>query len=205
MIRSAFLGLTLSFTALVLAPGQASAQYPVHGAYSSNPYATSPDNNTGYCWRPVYALLYYSNFVSLGIYSPVWAYSYLTPIYSTYYATRIPWGTAYSSNAPAITAVAYTTSDKSPSYAFVKVLLPTADAEVWLNGSMGKQQGNERVFKSPGLELGRDYFYTIRARWMVDGRPVESIREVDIRAGQTSTVDFRIPASEGMPSSPKVK
>ena len=203
MIRTAALILSLSFTSLVLTPGEASAQSYYQVAHR----VSGSDYGPGYYWPPnIYVLPYYSNFVTQGFYTPPGNF-YSVPGYSRtgsgyYYSTSgyaIPQATAPS------TVVPYSSADKARHIAWVKTLLPTADAEVWLSGSRGTLQGTERLFQSPQLMLGQDYTYTIRARWMIDGRPVEDVREVDVRAGQTSTVDFRVPASELIPIPPKLK
>lgn len=71
------------------------------------------------------------------------------------------------------------------------VRVPAQDAQVWVADMPTKQQGMERQFYSPPLQPGQTYSYTIKARWMDGGRPIEGERQVNIQAGQAVTVDFR--------------
>jgi uncharacterized protein (TIGR03000 family) len=80
--------------------------------------------------------------------------------------------------------------------AHIHVIVP-AGASLWFNGALTTQLGAERDFTSPSLTPGTAFTYEIKARWMQDGRPVEQTREVEVRAGQTTTVDFNAPAPRG--------
>jgi uncharacterized protein (TIGR03000 family) len=73
----------------------------------------------------------------------------------------------------------------------VTVLVPTADAQVWFNGAATTQQGMQRVFSSPPLDQGFSYTYTIKGRWMENGRAVDRERQVNVQSGQSITVDLR--------------
>lgn len=75
--------------------------------------------------------------------------------------------------------------------ATLTVLLPKADAQVWFDGAATQQQGMQRTFMSPALEQGRSFTYTIKGRWMENGRPVERERQVSVQSGQSVTVDLR--------------
>jgi uncharacterized protein (TIGR03000 family) len=77
--------------------------------------------------------------------------------------------------------------------AYIRMEVP-ADAEVWVEGVKTSQVGPVREFVSPALDVGRAYVYTIRARWTVDGRPVEQTREVSARANAWTDVDFTKPS-----------
>jgi uncharacterized protein (TIGR03000 family) len=74
--------------------------------------------------------------------------------------------------------------------AVVRVLVPTSDAEIWFDGASTKQRGMDRMFYSDRLENGK-YSYTVKARWMENGRAVERERRVDVQAGQPVTVNFQ--------------
>jgi uncharacterized protein (TIGR03000 family) len=51
--------------------------------------------------------------------------------------------------------------------------------------------GSDRNFVSPPLPPGRTYPYEIRVRWIgADGKPIEQTRQVNVQAGQRTTVDF---------------
>jgi len=66
-----------------------------------------------------------------------------------------------------------------------------ANAEVWFgNEKASLQQGPVREFESPPLTPGDEYTYSIRARWMENGRTVERTKNVDVKAGSVVRVDF---------------
>jgi uncharacterized protein (TIGR03000 family) len=74
--------------------------------------------------------------------------------------------------------------------ATVRVTVP-ATAEVWFEGQQTKQTGPNRTFQSPVLEPGKNYIYTIRARWSeAGGAPVEQFQAVTVRAGANAAVEF---------------
>jgi uncharacterized protein (TIGR03000 family) len=76
--------------------------------------------------------------------------------------------------------------------AYIRMEVP-ADAEIWVEGVKTSQAGPVREFASPPLDAGRVYVYTVRARWTVNGRPVEQTREVNARANAWTDVDFTKP------------
>jgi uncharacterized protein (TIGR03000 family) len=70
------------------------------------------------------------------------------------------------------------------------VRLP-ANAELYCDGVKMTLTGSERNFVSPPLPPGRTYPYEIRIRWVgTDGKPAEQMRQVQVQAGQRTTVDF---------------
>src|SRR5262249_21452640 len=76
--------------------------------------------------------------------------------------------------------------------AYLEIRVP-ADADVWLDGHKSSQIGSERKFVNPPLKRGSTYAYDVRARWTVDGLPVEQTRKVEVRAGERSRVNFLTP------------
>ena len=72
----------------------------------------------------------------------------------------------------------------------MEVLLPSPDAEVWLEGQKQSGSGTTRRFYSPPLEPGKDYTYTINAAWYENGELVTQKRQVDVRAETLSRIDF---------------
>jgi uncharacterized protein (TIGR03000 family) len=85
-------------------------------------------------------------------------------------------------------------------FANVMVLVPTADAQVWFQNTATTQQGMQRLFNSPALAPNEDFTYTIKARWMENGKSVNQERQVHVRAGQDVTVNFRQNRPEGLAS-----
>jgi uncharacterized protein (TIGR03000 family) len=72
----------------------------------------------------------------------------------------------------------------------IRVMLSNPEAQVWFNGAEMSQRGFERMFNTPILPNG-NYNYTVKAKWMDDGRVVEQERRVTFQPGQHLTVDFR--------------
>ncbi len=65
------------------------------------------------------------------------------------------------------------------------------NAEVYCDGVKMALTGSDRNFVSPPLPPGRTYPYEIRVRWIgTDGKPVDQARQVQVQAGQRTTVDF---------------
>jgi uncharacterized protein (TIGR03000 family) len=89
------------------------------------------------------------------------------------------------------------TSSQSAS---VTVLVPTADAKVWFDNTATTQNGMERSFVSPALEPNQNFTYTIKARWMENGQPVNQERQVHVQAGQNITANFREKSRETLPT-----
>lgn len=76
-----------------------------------------------------------------------------------------------------------------PLTALLQVQVP-ADAEVWLEGQKMRSTGLMRLYRSPPLDPAKGYVYEVHARWLIDGKPVEDVRRVAVRAGATLFVDF---------------
>jgi uncharacterized protein (TIGR03000 family) len=75
----------------------------------------------------------------------------------------------------------------------INVQVP-ANAKVWFDGTATEQQGTSRVFASPALTPGSDYYYTLKAQWREGDKDVTQFRRVDVRAGANVSVDFNRPA-----------
>jgi len=82
------------------------------------------------------------------------------------------------------------TGSSSMSPAWVRVVLPTADAQVTIENTPTRQTGTVRQFVSPPLEAGKSYEYTIRAQWQQDGQAKDDTRTVTVQAGGQSVADF---------------
>jgi uncharacterized protein (TIGR03000 family) len=78
------------------------------------------------------------------------------------------------------------------------VRLP-ADAKLTVDGSATRSTDSVRAFVSPPLQPGKDYHYTLRAEVTRDGKKVERTRDVSVRAGQTSEVNFDFAGSIPQP------
>jgi uncharacterized protein (TIGR03000 family) len=84
----------------------------------------------------------------------------------------------------------------------VTVLVPVADAQVWIDGVATTRLGMDRLFESPPLEPNQNFSYTVKARWMQSGKAVTQERHVQFHAGQYITVNFRDSSRENVPRAP---
>jgi uncharacterized protein (TIGR03000 family) len=189
------------------------------GGYRGGVYR-GPYGHVGYGYRGYHYRPYWGVGV-LGLYGlggygygyPYSSYGYAYP-YATYnnYSVAPPVITTPGIDYPVITSSGYAPSTEAvaPSAyaapadnaARLQVTVP-AGAEVWVDGEQTTQTGTSRTFVSPPLTPGRDFVYTVRARWMTDSGPKEEAREVRVRANQTSQVDFTAPApAEQVPAVP---
>src|SRR5262245_2410610 len=76
-----------------------------------------------------------------------------------------------------------------PDRATVVVHLP-ADARLYVDNVLCPLNSNKRTFQTPPLEKGRKYYYTIKARAVREGKPVQESRKVYVAAGKKVRVDF---------------
>jgi uncharacterized protein (TIGR03000 family) len=217
MKRVTILGLVLSGLMLLLGAETAQAQYRYgrgyggYGGYSGYGGYYSPGYRS-YGW-PSYGYGSYAQPYNTWSYSSPRYYSgyptYYTPRYSsgytpyygtTYYSgpTYYPGTTYYSgptdmSRAQAPASGSYQSFYAGPpaaDRARLHIVLPTADAQLWVENEATQQRGNDRWFDSPPVQAGKDYMYTLRARWMQNGREVTAKKDVTFRAGQQTTVTF---------------
>jgi uncharacterized protein (TIGR03000 family) len=71
--------------------------------------------------------------------------------------------------------------------ATIVVSLPV-DAKLTIDDMPTKSTAATRVFSSPALEPGKEYFYTLKAELTQDGQKVSTTKRVSVRAGQESRV-----------------
>jgi uncharacterized protein (TIGR03000 family) len=147
----------------------------------------------GYAYDGYYSYPAYYGSVDYG--TP--AYSYPSVGYDTAQPAMVqqPNVTDYSS--------AYNGFNSQPAQeantAEIDVRVP-ADAQVWFDGAATRQRGSFRQFTSPPLEPNQEYTYTIRARWMQNGQPVEQTRSVQVAANERRSVNFLNARHNAMPA-----
>jgi uncharacterized protein (TIGR03000 family) len=73
--------------------------------------------------------------------------------------------------------------------ATVVVELP-ADATMIIDDYVSDLTSDTRMFVTPDLVPERDYYYTIKAEVMRDGRKVTQSQKIFVRAGRTTRVEF---------------
>lgn len=71
----------------------------------------------------------------------------------------------------------------------IKVKLPMADAQLWVNDQPTRQKGLERVFVTPPLEPGK-YRYRFRASWVANKTLVRSEQTLIFQPGEDLVIDL---------------
>jgi uncharacterized protein (TIGR03000 family) len=99
---------------------------------------------------------------------------------------RVPAGGGYRS--------AYYARPAAPTVATVVVKVPQ-QAKVYLEGQEMSLTGSVRQFRSPALESGKDYVYTVRVDIERDGKTVSKTAKATVRAG--SNVEVAVDFPEG--------
>ena len=92
------------------------------------------------------------------------------------------------------TASASTEPSGSPAHLTLRV---PADAAVYVNDLPTTSTGAVRTYTSPPLLPGLTYTYTVRARWLENGRFVTQTRDVVISAGAQITTSFPVSSGQG--------
>jgi uncharacterized protein (TIGR03000 family) len=70
------------------------------------------------------------------------------------------------------------------------VIKAANDVVVTVNDQVTTRRSTEETFRTPELEQGRTYSYTVKAEATRDGKKVSETKRVTVRAGQRSDVDF---------------
>jgi uncharacterized protein (TIGR03000 family) len=81
-----------------------------------------------------------------------------------------------------------------PTPATILVSLP-ADAQLTVDGTATQSTSTNRVFVSPVLEPGKDFYYTLKAEFVRNGKRVAASKEVTVRAGKETRVSFAAPVA----------
>jgi uncharacterized protein (TIGR03000 family) len=74
--------------------------------------------------------------------------------------------------------------------ATIEVVLPDANAQVWINGAKMTGNGVRRTFTSDPLQPGATSTFTVKATWNEGGQPTTVERQVTVRAGGRVVVQF---------------
>jgi uncharacterized protein (TIGR03000 family) len=81
---------------------------------------------------------------------------------------------------------------KLPAPATIVVNLP-AEAKLTIDDAATTSTSSTRVFASPALEPGRDYFYTLKAEVVRDGKTVTATKRITVHAGEETQVSLEVP------------
>ena len=68
-----------------------------------------------------------------------------------------------------------------------------AGARLIVDGAPTTSVSERRVLVTPELEFGATYTYTMQAEIVRDGRTVSESQVVNVRGGETTTVQFQFP------------
>jgi uncharacterized protein (TIGR03000 family) len=141
--------------------------YP--GYFGTNYYYSTPYFYPGYA----YSEGYYPGYEE--------SYTYSQPVQTTEYSSFYPpEETAGYAAGPAAV---------EPNAVLIRLTMPP-DAELWFNGEKTTQTGSAREFVSPPLTPGKDYTYTVHARWMQNGQEVDRDRTLTVHAGDRLNLDL---------------
>ncbi len=73
-----------------------------------------------------------------------------------------------------------------------------ADATLKIDGSPTTATSERRVFSSPPLVPGSQYYYTLEAQVVRDGRPIRVSERVFVQPGQEREITLTMPAASGV-------
>ena len=72
-----------------------------------------------------------------------------------------------------------------------------ADAKIFVNGQETASTGENRQYISRNLKPGYNYTYEVRAEVTRDGKKVEEVKTIDVRAGEVQQIAFNFaPATQ---------
>jgi uncharacterized protein (TIGR03000 family) len=163
------------------------------------------DRNYYHAYHPYYNYYHnrYHNFYYHPYYYP-YLYPYTTPLYvpgtAPIYvpnAVSNPEVTDYAAAGWSAPASGYwaTPDPALQNAAAVHVVVPNATAVVLVNGQQTLSEGNTRLFQTPPLVPGQQYYYEVTMMWNQNGEPLRETRTVPVAAGQSVVVDFTRPAT----------
>jgi uncharacterized protein (TIGR03000 family) len=69
------------------------------------------------------------------------------------------------------------------------------DAKIYVNGQPTSSTGSQRQYVSRDLKNGFNYSYEVRAEVVRDGKAIEQLKKVNVRAGETANLAFDFPSS----------
>jgi uncharacterized protein (TIGR03000 family) len=75
------------------------------------------------------------------------------------------------------------------------------DAKIFVNGQPTTSTGASRQYVSRNLQPGFNYTYEVRAELVREGRTVEQVKTVDVRAGETANLAFDFGPSDSAETS----
>jgi uncharacterized protein (TIGR03000 family) len=68
-----------------------------------------------------------------------------------------------------------------------------ADAKLTVDGIECPLTSETRTFDTPTLQPGQQFYYTVKAEVVRDGKPVTESRRIVFEAGNKIDIEFRLP------------
>jgi uncharacterized protein (TIGR03000 family) len=106
----------------------------------------------------------------------------------------VPSGGVPAAPAPGVAPAPGTTTSTMRADGLLSVSVPD-DAKIYVNGQATTSTGENRQYVSRDLAAGFNYAYEVRAEVVRDGRTVEQVKKIDVRAGETANLAFDFNAS----------
>jgi uncharacterized protein (TIGR03000 family) len=106
------------------------------------------------------------------------------------YAPVVPFAGTASAASPVVNTAQATTPATERATLFINV---PADARLTVDGAPTNQQSARRVFNSPPLQPGKDYYYELKAEVTRDGHAYAKTQRVTVRAGRELVVTLDVP------------
>jgi len=82
----------------------------------------------------------------------------------------------------------------------IHALLPTAEAELWVDGARKVSSGNTRTVEFTPNRLDGRSQYVVEALWSQGGQVIKDTRVVDAYPGDRITIDFTRPGLRSTPT-----
>lgn len=70
-----------------------------------------------------------------------------------------------------------------------------ANAQLTIDEAQTTSTTDRRVFQTPALKTGYEYYYTLKAQVVVDGKTEAVTQRVAVRPGETITVQMEVPTA----------
>jgi len=78
--------------------------------------------------------------------------------------------------------------------ATIVVSLPK-DAKLTIDDTLTSSTSAQRVFASPSLEAGMEYYYTLKGEMIRDGQSITTTKTIAVHAGEQANVELAFPAT----------
>ena len=111
-----------------------------------------------------------------------------------YYGPGMPYQPGYGPGTPGKKGEQVPPPKKTEETATLVVTVPQ-EARLLIDGNPMKSTSSRRVFVSPPLLPGREYYYTLRAEVVRDGQVVATEERAYLRAGSQTTINLQLPAA----------